>query len=101
FSLFTGNFWGLNWWRVVLAFSTLNDRWLSWLPVTPPILHPPGGVERAIVWGWGSIVGFVSVAPTMNMLSSQQLMNSSFDPLHLVNTYGAFGSITRTRNEIV
>jgi hypothetical protein len=28
-------------------------------------------------------------------------MNSSFDPLHLVNTYGAFGSITRTRNEIV
>jgi hypothetical protein len=28
-------------------------------------------------------------------------MNSSFEPLHLVNTYGAFGSITRTRNEIV
>src|SRR3546814_11063184 len=28
-------------------------------------------------------------------------MNASFDPLHLVNTYGAFGSITRTRDEIV
>jgi hypothetical protein len=37
----------------------------------------------------------------MNMLSSQQLMNSSFEPLHLVNTYGAFGSITKIRNEIV
>src|SRR5262249_50025184 len=30
-----------------------------------------------------------------------QLMNYSFEPLHLVNTYGAFGSITRTRGEIV
>jgi hypothetical protein len=28
-------------------------------------------------------------------------MNTSFDPFHLVNTYGAFGSITRVRNEIV
>jgi hypothetical protein len=28
-------------------------------------------------------------------------MNTSFEPLHLVNTYGAFGSITRTRYEIV
>ena len=28
-------------------------------------------------------------------------MNASFDPLHLVNTYGAFGSITRERFEII
>src|SRR5262249_52646972 len=35
------------------------------------------------------------------MLSTRQLMNFSFNPVHLVNTYGAFGSITRVRNEIV
>ena len=35
------------------------------------------------------------------MLSPQQLMNASFEPLHLVNTYGAFGSVTRVRYEIV
>lgn len=28
-------------------------------------------------------------------------MNTSFDPLHLVNTYGAFGSVTRERLEVV
>jgi len=28
-------------------------------------------------------------------------MNYSFTPLHLVNTYGAFGSVTRARHEIV
>ena len=26
-----------------------------------------------------------------NLLSSRQAMNTSFDPLRLVNTYGAFG----------
>jgi len=28
-------------------------------------------------------------------------MNASFDPLHLVNTYGAFGTVSRERNEVV
>jgi len=28
-------------------------------------------------------------------------MNASFEPLHLVNTYGAFGSITRPRYEVI
>jgi len=28
-------------------------------------------------------------------------MNMSYDPLHLVNTYGAFGSITRPRYEVI
>jgi len=97
----SGNLSWLNWLTVVLAISTLNDRWLAWLPITPPALNPAGDVERAIVWVWAGIVGLLSVGPALNMLSSQQLMNSSFEPLHLVNTYGAFGSITRTRNEIV
>jgi Lipase maturation factor len=34
-------------------------------------------------------------------VSRRQKMNASFDPLHLVNTYGAFGSVTRTRYEAV
>ncbi len=28
-------------------------------------------------------------------------MNASFEPLHLVNAYGAFGAVTKTRNEII
>jgi hypothetical protein len=35
------------------------------------------------------------------MLSGHQVMNSSFNPVRLVNTYGVFGSVTRVRNEIV
>ena len=43
----------------------------------------------------------LSFYPIMNMLSPHQEMNASFEPLHLVNTYGAFGSITRPRYEVV
>jgi lipase maturation factor len=46
-------------------------------------------------------VALLSIGPVINMLSPRQMMNASFEPLHLVNTYGAFGSITRERYEIV
>ena len=28
-------------------------------------------------------------------------MNTSFDTFHIVNTYGAFGSIGKVRNEVI
>lgn len=46
------------------------------------------------------VVG-LSVRPVENLLSSRQVMNGSFDALHLVNTYGAFGHITKERYEVV
>jgi len=47
------------------------------------------------------LVVALSYYPVVNMLSSSQAMNRAFDPLNLVNTYGAFGSITRNRYEVV
>jgi len=35
------------------------------------------------------------------MISPGQIMNTSFDPLDLVNTYGAFGSVGRERLNVV
>jgi hypothetical protein len=43
----------------------------------------------------------MSYWPVANMLSRRQLMNTSFNPWHLVNSYGAFGSVTKRRYEIV
>jgi hypothetical protein len=37
----------------------------------------------------------------LNLLSPRQAMNRSFDRLHLVNTYGAFGSVGRERYEVI
>src|SRR3954454_8379330 len=46
-------------------------------------------------------IALLSVNPIANMLSSHQVMNRSFDPLHLVNTYGAFGSVSKVRHEVI
>jgi hypothetical protein len=97
----SGNLSWLNWITIVLCIPTLDDRWFSWLPVSQPDLHSPALVHRVIVGALTALVLILSINPVINLVSSRQLMNYSFNPLHIVNTYGAFGSITRERNEIV
>ena len=60
-----------------------------------------GIARKAVLTALGGLIGFLSIAPAMNLLSPAQAMNASFEPLHLVNTYGAFGSVTRERDEII
>lgn len=47
------------------------------------------------------LVLVLSRHPVLNMISRRQVMNRSFDSLHLVNTYGAFGTVGRIRDEVV
>jgi lipase maturation factor len=96
-----GNLSWLNWLTIVLAISTLDDRFLSWLPIARPALQPIPGTQRIATIVLAVVVALLSIAPTLNMLSSGQVMNTSFNPLQIVNTYGAFGSVTRERYEIV
>ena len=51
--------------------------------------------------GLGVAIALLSVPPLLNLLSGQQVMNTSFTRLPLVNTYGAFGSVGRERNQLV
>ena len=97
----SGNLSWLNWLTLVLCIPTLDDRFLSWLPNSPPALSEPELVHRGAIYVLAAVVALLSVAPTLNILSATQVMNTSFEPFHLVNTYGAFGTITRTRYEIV
>jgi len=98
----SGNFSWLNFLTMTLAFSAFDDRALSlFLTVHVPHLEP-----LPIWWQWLVIavtllVVVLSYRPVLNLISPNQLMNFSFDPFHLVNTYGAFGSVTKERYEIV
>jgi hypothetical protein len=96
----SGNLSWLNWLTIVLAFTTLDDRFLSWLPVGVPSLSSAPIAQRVSVYALAVLVAMLSVPPVLNMLSPGQVMNSSFNPLQIVNTYGAFGSITKERYEI-
>jgi Lipase maturation factor len=101
--LASGNFSWLNLITIVLAAAALDDRLLAALsPVDPPaVLAGPAGWQQAAVLAVALLVAVLSVRPASNLLGRRQLMNASFDPLRLVNTYGAFGAVTRVRREIV
>jgi membrane protein implicated in regulation of membrane protease activity len=98
----SGNFSWLNAITIVLAFSALDDAALHHVVrVTPPHVLAAPGWHTALSVAVFVVVVVLSYWPVRNLFSRRQRMNSSFDPLRLVNTYGAFGSITRERYEIV
>jgi Lipase maturation factor len=98
--LASGNFSWLNLITIVLAAAALDDRLLAAvLPLDPPAVL--AGWQLAAVVALAVLVAALSVRPVRNLVGRRQLMNASFDPLRLVNTYGAFGAITRVRREIV
>lgn len=98
----SGNLSWLNVLTMILAIPAIDGRWFAGLVAgQPPDVAAPGLVYRSATALVGIIIGLLSVYPLRNMLSPGQIMNTSYEPLHLVGTYGAFGAITRQRFEIV
>ncbi len=94
----SGNYAWLNWITIVILASGLADPAVGFAgPVTVAIPTWFGG----LVIGLTILVVILSYYPVRNMASRYQAMNASFDPFHLVNTYGAFGSVSRRRYEVV
>ncbi|WP_069169999.1 lipase maturation factor family protein [Streptomyces griseus] len=94
----SGNFAWLNWLTVVIALSVID--WSPLAGPAPTAAAPPIWYEVVVV-AVTALVLLLSYRPARNLLSRRQVMNRSFDPLHLVNTYGAFGSVSRVRLEVV
>jgi hypothetical protein len=70
------------------------------MPLPEPLPPPPAWFSTAVI-GLAVVILILSYRPIRNLLSPNQAMNASYDPFRLVNTYGAFGSVTRTRYEVV
>lgn len=99
--ILSGNFSWLNWITIVLCIACFSDKLLPFAFTNRSadlIAYP---AHEYAVYGLTALVVFLSIAPVANLLSPRQIMNTSFEPLHLVNTYGAFGSITKVRREII
>jgi hypothetical protein len=56
---------------------------------------------EGLVVAMAGLIVILSWWPVRNMASPGQAMNASFNPFHIVNTYGAFGTVGRTRYEVV
>jgi hypothetical protein len=107
--ILSGNLAFLNWLTLTLAFACFDDQALA--RVLPRRLVEraaalaeqarPARAQRWLDWTLLVVIAALSIKPVVNLLSPGQLMNSSFDRLHLVNTYGAFGSVGQKRSEVI
>ncbi len=89
----TGNFAWLNWATIVLAFSAISV---------------PGWTQGSIPPYWVVVTTTVALLYVVlswpaakNLAARRQLMNASFNHWQLANSYGAFGTVTKTRIEYV
>ncbi|MFE9411129.1 lipase maturation factor family protein [Streptomyces sp. NPDC006704] len=93
----SGNFAWLNWLTIVLAASAVDGPRVA----NSPALAPPPLWYESVVLLAAALVLALSYRPARNLVSRGQRMNTTYEPLHLVNSYGAFGSVTRIRHEVV
>mmetsp|Transcript_10737 Transcript_10737/g.14007 ORF Transcript_10737/g.14007 Transcript_10737/m.14007 type:complete len:493 (+) Transcript_10737:624-2102(+) len=112
----SGNLSFLNWLTIVPSFICLDDMFyakyfsqndvqiVSKALVTSRTMMKLslGFLSRSIVsLAFGVLVAKLSIPVVKNLLSKNQVMNASFDPLRLINTYGAFGTVSEERIELV
>src|SRR5579884_2858443 len=98
----SGNLAWLNFMTIVLAIPLLDDRVFFFLSsLKPSAIREPHLVHQIAILAVAALVVWLSINPVRNMLSPGQIMNTEYNPYHLVGTYGAFGGITRTRYEVI
>ena len=105
----SGNYAWLNWVTIVVMTAALADPVLAALArlANPGFQLVPASFAAAPAWFTGLVlllalvIVVLSWFPVRNLLSPHQAMNASFDPFRLVNTYGAFGSVSRQRDEVI
>jgi len=107
--ILSGNLSFLNWLTIVPILACFDDGFFARVLPRRIVARAARAAEEArpsrahdvAVWALVVVVATLSVQPVRNLLSSRQAMNTSFEPFELVNTYGAFGSVGRERDEIV
>ncbi len=100
--ILSGNLSFLNWLTIVIAIPCFDDAAFSRIGFR--IRPRPGAASASrkyMLAALSLLLIWLSTEPARNMMSSGQVMNTSFDRLYILNTYGAFGSVTRTRYEII
>ncbi|MCA9693739.1 MAG: lipase maturation factor family protein [Myxococcales bacterium] len=109
FLIVSGNLSFLNWLTIVPCVACFDDQALR--RVMPGFVRArvdaldlrvrPRRAHRIAAGLFAALVAWLSMPVVANLLGSRQAMNRSYDRLHLVNTYGAFGSVGEVRHELI
>ena len=105
--MISGNYAWINYLTIVMVIPCFNDNILK--KVTPKIilnklqnkkqsLKPSRKVTLTILT---ILLLLLSYRPLKNLIGPKQIMNTSYDQFHLVNSYGLFGGVTTKRYEII
>jgi hypothetical protein len=107
--IFSGNLAFLNWLSLVCFTACFDDRFYR--RILPGSLvrraekaaanSEKSSSMRVAIACYVIFVLYLSISPIQNLLSKQQIMNTSFNRWHVVNTYGAFGTVGKLRDEII
>src|ERR1051325_8907072 len=109
FLVISGNLSFLNYLTIIPFLACFDDSFLARFLPGPLVRRAqraaeeshPSRINNGIAVGVTIMVIWLSIPTVLNLGSGRQLMNYSYDPLDLVNTYGAFGTVGRERDEII
>ncbi|XP_022239177.1 lipase maturation factor 1-like [Limulus polyphemus] len=115
--IISGNLSFLNWLTILPSLAFFDDHTLSFMfssklgSIKWQIIKlqnktkqgklKTGKVRRITNLTLALTVAYLSIPVVVNLMSPHQHMNTSFEPLRIVNTYGAFGSVTKKRTEVI
>ena len=109
FLIISGNLSFLNYLTIVPFLACFDDTLLRHVLPKPLVKRAeraaqesqPSHIINAASIALSILVAYLSIDPVLNLVSSGQMMNTAFNRLDLVNTYGAFGTVGRERDEII
>jgi hypothetical protein len=107
--ILSGNLSFLNWLTIVPVLACFDDGFWSKILLRSLVHKAKNAAQNAessrpmltAAWAVTIVIAFLSIQPVVNMISPKQIMNTSFDPLDLVNTYGAFGTVGQERLNVI
>jgi hypothetical protein len=90
----SGNYSWLNWLTIILAVLCFAHPFTGALMMTPTWM-------KIFLYGQALLIVVLSIPPAFNLFSPRQKMNYCWNRFHLVCAYGAFGSVTKKRYEVI
>jgi hypothetical protein len=106
--ILSGNLAFLNWLTIVPAIACFDDQLLRKLLPRPwrerfddEPEPPPRPGTRSVNYLFAALVIWLSLPVVANLVGRDQSMNRSYGRFHIVNTYGAFGSVGDERLELI
>src|SRR5438552_9670865 len=109
FLIISGNLSFLNYLTIIPFLACFDDTLLRRVLPKPLVRRAeraaqeshPSQINNTFSVALSILVAYLSIDPVLNLVSRRQMMNTAFNRFDLVNTYGAFGTVGRERDEII